>query len=407
MMPIAQAPRRERIVLRPGMWVVAAKGRVRKRTSKGPKKTTEFAKEEKEEPKGTQTLAKQFVEESQRARSSPAAASGAQDEDFTQRLAALKASKPEMEVKAQAAKRAAATKTGPLAMDGFLENKPAVVASTDDEVDNSRLPLQIGAFLSVVIFVFLYTQSDLQIATSGYRVKQSGDMGLSEDLKIEFEREAMKFEAMLALDPEDPAGVEGAAVSYAKLGEFKKAEDKLEQLVRMRPSDVEAIRLLAEIKAEEGDFKASADRYQQALAFTPDNLELLRGYTTILCKDKKESQAIDVLTEIRPRAEGRGNTGITGSADDPVDIVQLELLTGKVYGEWKGHSGDAVAVYNRLIENYKDDFRGYLAKGSILKEVGKTKDADRMFLQARYLAPEAAKVLVEQVASRPPANPVS
>lgn len=36
-----------------------------------------------------------------------------------------------------------------------------------------------------------------------------------------------------------------------------------------------------------------------------------------------------------------------------------------------------------------------------------TKDADRMFLQARYLAPEAAKVLVEQVASRPPANPVS
>jgi hypothetical protein len=35
------------------------------------------------------------------------------------------------------------------------------------------------------------------------------------------------------------------------------------------------------------------------------------------------------------------------------------------------------------------------------------KDAQRMFLQARFLAPDAAKPLVEQVASRPASQPVA
>ena len=69
------------------------------------------------------------------------------------------------------------------------------------------------------------------------------------------------------------------------------------------------------------------------------------------------------------------------------------------------YSGDAITVYNGLIDEYKSDFRGYLAKGSLLKEIGKEKDAQRMFLQARFLAPDAAKPLVEQVASRPSAEP--
>lgn len=41
---------------------------------------------------------------------------------------------------------------------------------------------------------------------------------------------------------------------------------------------------------------------------------------------------------------------------------QVEMLLGKSYSAWQGHSGDAVAVYDALISNHPDDFRGYLAK---------------------------------------------
>jgi Flp pilus assembly protein TadD len=48
----------------------------------------------------------------------------------------------------------------------------------------------------------------------------------------------------LTFDPEDAAAVEGAAVSYAKLGQYAKADEKLERLLTLRPNDVEAVRLL-------------------------------------------------------------------------------------------------------------------------------------------------------------------
>lgn len=41
--------------------------------------------------------------------------------------------------------------------------------------------------------------------------------------------------------------------------------------------------------------------------------------------------------------------------------LQVELLLGKAYSDG-GRVSDAVAVYDRLISNYPNDFRGYLAK---------------------------------------------
>ncbi|KAG6733063.1 hypothetical protein I3843_01G200300 [Carya illinoinensis] len=78
-------------------------------------------------------------------------------------------------------------------------------------------------------------------------------------------------------------------------------------------------------------------------------------------------------------------------------LFQVDLLLGKAYSDW-GHINDAVSVYDRLISSHPDDFRGYLAKGIILKENGKVGDAERMFIQARFFAPENAKALVDRFA---------
>lgn len=44
---------------------------------------------------------------------------------------------------------------------------------------------------------------------------------------------------------------------------------------------------------------------------------------------------------------------------------QVELLLGKAYSDW-GHVSDAVSIYDQLISNHPDDFRGYLAKVHVI-----------------------------------------
>jgi hypothetical protein len=42
-------------------------------------------------------------------------------------------------------------------------------------------------------------------------------------------------------------------------------------------------------------------------------------------------------------------------------LSQVDLLLGKAYSDW-GHISDAVTVYDKLITEHPEDFRGYLAK---------------------------------------------
>lgn len=63
--------------------------------------------------------------------------------------------------------------------------------------------------------------------------------------------------------------------------------------------------------------------------------------------------------------------------------VEVELLLGKVYSQWRGHTAEALAVYEGLVSSRPDDFRGFLAKGLLLSEQGRAADAQRAFIQVR------------------------
>lgn len=71
----------------------------------------------------------------------------------------------------------------------------------------------------------------------------------------------------------------------------------------------------------------------------------------------------------------------------------------QVYSQWDRHDGDAMAVFDGLTQEYPEDFRGYLAKGVLLRKEGRKGDAQRAFLQARYTAPPEALNLIEKVIS--------
>uniref|UniRef100_K4A3E4 Uncharacterized protein n=1 Tax=Setaria italica TaxID=4555 RepID=K4A3E4_SETIT len=217
------------------------------------------------------------------------------------------------------------------------------------------------------------------------------------------------FEATLSKSPNDPTALEGAAVSLVELGEYEKASTFLEKLVKVIPDKAEAYRLLGEVKFELKDYEGSSSSYRSALS-SSDNIdfEVLRGLTNALLAAKKPDQAVDVILSCRQKLSEKSQTRLAdleaandngGQKPQDIDPIQVDLLLGKAYSDW-GHISDAVSVYDKLITEHPEDFRGYLAKGIILKENGKEGDAERMFIQAKFFAPEAAKALVDRYAQR-------
>ena len=107
---------------------------------------------------------------------------------------------------------------------------------------------------------------------------------------------------------------------------------------------------------------------------------MLQGLTAAQASAGQQAAAVATLKALAP-SEGLGE-------------VEVQLLLGKTYAAWQGHVGDALEVYDRLIESRPEEFRGYLAKGLLLKANGRLADAERSFIQAKFhAAPEQRPVV--------------
>ncbi|XP_062155698.1 uncharacterized protein LOC133863673 [Alnus glutinosa] len=272
-------------------------------------------------------------------------------------------------------------------------------APVESEKKTIGLGTKIGVGVAVLVFGLVFALGDFLPSGSvsptedGVVVKNK----LSEEEKATLEVRLRDYEAMLINSPKDPIALEGAAVTSAQLGKYSQASTLLEDLTKEKPSDPDVFRLLGEVKYELKDYDGSATAYKTAQMVSKDiNFEVLRGLTNALLAAKKPDEAVQYLVASRERLNSENSNGEAEETTlQQVDPVQVELLLGKAYSDW-GRISDAVSVYDRLISSHPDDFRGYLAKGIILKENGKVGDAERMFIQARFFAPEKAKALVDR-----------
>ncbi|CAL5076001.1 unnamed protein product [Urochloa decumbens] len=263
------------------------------------------------------------------------------------------------------------------------ENKDYQAIDYDSPIESDKSTIgfgtRVGIGVAVVVFGLVFAFGDFLPYGSVSPTKESAvvKQKLSQEEEAKFKSELQGFEATLSKSPNDPTALEGAAVSLVELGEYEKASTFLEKLVKVIPDKAEAYRLLGEVKFELKDYEGSSSSYKSALS-SSDNVdfEVLRGLTNALLAAKKPDQ--------NPQ---------------DIDPIQVDLLLGKAYSDW-GHISDAVSVYDKLITEHREDFRGYLAKGIILKENGKAGEAERMFIQAKFFAPEAAKALVDRYAQR-------
>ncbi|TVU39907.1 hypothetical protein EJB05_13351 [Eragrostis curvula] len=293
------------------------------------------------------------------------------------------------------------------------ENKNYQAIDYDAPIESDKSTIgfgtRVGIGVAVVVFGLVFAFGDFLPNGSVSPSKESTvvKQNLSNEEEAKFKSELEGFEATLSKSPNDPTALEGAAVSLVELGEYEKASTYLEKLVKVIPDKAEAYRLLGEVKFELKDYEGSSSSYKNALS-SSDNIDfdVLRGLTNSLLAAKKPDQAVEVILSCRQKLNENSQTRGADPANESgvqkpqdIDPIQVDLLLGKAYSDW-GHISDAVSVYDQLISEHPEDFRPYLAKGIILKENGKSGEAERMFIQAKFFAPEAAKALVDRYAQR-------
>ncbi|PON78556.1 N-terminal acetyltransferase A, auxiliary subunit [Parasponia andersonii] len=276
-------------------------------------------------------------------------------------------------------------------------------APVESEKKAIGLGTKVGVGVAVVVFGLVFALGDFLPTGSVSPSEDAAVVGnqLSEEEKTTLQTRLREYEATLSNSPKDPTALEGAAVTLAELGEYTRAVSLLEDLTKERPSDPDVFRLLGEVKYKLKDYEGSAGAYESSAKVSRYlSFEVLRGRTNALLAAKKPDEAVRFLVANREGLNKENSAAKTKSSTEEsemrkVDPIQVDLLLGKAYSDW-GHVSDAVSVYDQIISSHPEDFRGYLAKGIILKENGNTGDAERMFIQARFFAPENAKALVDR-----------
>ncbi|KAL1551882.1 hypothetical protein AAHA92_19670 [Salvia divinorum] len=307
--------------------------------------------------------------------------SSSDDLDFEQRLQAIKKSALEQ-------KKEEKKVIGAIDYDAPVENNSTTIG----------LGTKIGVGVAVVTFGLVFALGDFLPSGSVSPTEEAATVNkISEEERSFLEKRLKEFEKTLATSPEDSTALEGAAVTLAEMREYKRSATLLEKLTEKKPKEPDAFRLLGEVKYELKDYEGSVLAYWNAeRASRSVDFEILRGLTNSLLSAKKSDEAVKTLLAARERLNKEAiGDGVTAEMRSDVDPIQVELLLGKAYADW-GHISDAVAVYDQIISSHPDDFRGYLAKGIIMKENGSIGDAERMFIQARFFAPDKAKALVDK-----------
>ncbi|KAK9818834.1 hypothetical protein WJX74_009651 [Apatococcus lobatus] len=279
----------------------------------------------------------------------------------------------------------------------------------------NQIAVSIGSLILGIIILLATGVTDIFPGSAprskGGPAPNSQERPLDEGQKAELEKQAEQYEERLKKDDKDAAALEGGGATYAVLGSYDKAVALLTRLTQTRPEESSSWRLLAEVKADQQDWRGSEAAYERAMAESKElSLDLLQGLTGVLAADSRPERAVDVIRGAEksvskrsgaargPQSSATGESS-TAAPEFEVNQAELDLLLGKVYSGWRGHVGDAYDVYDKLIKREPNDFRGHLAKGAVYKSQGRKSDAQRSFIQARYLAPANLKPLVEKLSA--------
>ena len=273
------------------------------------------------------------------------------DPSFESRLAALKASTTS--APAPAPLRTAPTPSvldaAPLAPVAAPE-APGLDAEAPPRLASSPL-VQVVSVLGVVLFAFLFGLSDVIFQTSP---APSAPQQLS---KASRGKLTQLVDAFVADTPQQAAELAKAAMAL----------DRPEDAVRA---------------------------WTQALKI--DDSSSFDALTGLVNADVALQRYSDALAAVTSFESAHVKELMGGGSVGGLDATDAALLRARVLSQ-SGEAQGASNVYDALIEQRPEDFRPLLAKGLALKAAGRQLAADKLFLQARYLAPKEARKLVDSL----------
>ena len=253
--------------------------------------------------------------------------------------------------------------------------------SQEDEGLNGFI--RIGAGICALGLLVVFLPSDDFISSPVAPQKE-----LTPEVIEQVRKQAEEYTAELKNSPEDVVKLKSAAESYVVLEDYAAAIPLLQKLLEVEFTDSNVGNLADVYYASGQKFKA-AEVYKNAVDHDwsaeggKPSPTLLKGFVDALGRDGRQGLALSFVKDFKAK----------GYTDD----VDQALLEARVFSGWKGHGKEAEEAYQAVIDGHADDFRGYLAKGVFMREIGKPDQADALFRQAKSLAPGEMSEVVAAV----------
>ena len=262
----------------------------------------------------------------------------------------------------------------------------------EDDEDVFKSPIvRIGSLLAAIALAIVFVPTDLTFNAIGS--KQVQEKYRKEALE-DIEKQKEELNKVLESTPNDPELLKQQAKNFLALDDYPSALPLMEKLVSLEDTEANSM-AIAEVWNLDGQparaltvLKEYADKHIND-ASGPPSASFLKALTDSLSKNNRQGVAlayVDAFVKKNPT---------------DIDDVDAELLKARVYSGWKGKGKEAEKAFSDVVENHPEDFRGYLAKGVFMREIGRPDEASSMFKQAEALAPAGdTKAVVKDVISR-------
>ena len=217
---------------------------------------------------------------------------------------------------------------------------------------------------------------------------------ISSEQQAKLEAEAKGYELVVQREPNNTTALRGLVEARLRLGDIKGVISPLEQLAKLNPEQTDYVILLAQAKQQVGDREGAAQAYRDVLALQPGNMNALQGLVSLLVQQGRPEAAIGELQKKLKTA-----ASINEFQPGTIDIVGVQVLLGQVYASQQRYT-EAITVYDEAVKSNEQDWRPVLAKALILKQQGKTAEAEPLFTKATSLAPAQHKDQIKNLAGQ-------
>jgi tetratricopeptide (TPR) repeat protein len=231
--------------------------------------------------------------------------------------------------------------------------------------------------------------------------KQSGLIGgVPPSQAASLKTQVTQAEKLLLEQPDNQVALRAIVNSKLQLADIKGSISPLEKLATLNPQTPAYMVLVAQAQQYLGDREAAVTSYKRILNSAPQNIQALQGLSSVLIDGKKPEAAIGIVQEAIKFPIPTGQNA---------DIGSMKLLLGQIYVSQK-RNGDALTIYDELVQSNAQDFRPLLAKAIVLKQMGNLTEAQTLLDRSVEVAPAQYKDQIQTLAKStvPPAlnNPV-